>query len=131
MMKRFVFPWKMPSANEYINACRINRYAGGKMKADEEQKLIWAIREQGGQPLTPPLKMRTRWYEKNKRRDHDNIVFSKKFILDSLQKAGVIGNDNWGWISGFEDTVLLAKDHGWQHDYVVVVELEEVNNGTE
>lgn len=30
-------PFRLPGANEYTNACRRNRFAGGKVKADYTQ----------------------------------------------------------------------------------------------
>ena len=34
-------PEKLPSLNEYINACRSNRYAGAKMKREVEDTISW------------------------------------------------------------------------------------------
>ena len=44
-----------------------------------------------------------RWLCKNKKKDKDNIAFAKKFILDGLVEAGVIKNDGWDDIEGFQD----------------------------
>ena len=36
-MNHFVIEAKLPSLNDYINACRINRFAGAKFKRDVEK----------------------------------------------------------------------------------------------
>ena len=41
-----------------------------------------------------PIALKITWYEKNKRRDVDNITFATKFIQDALVKCGVIENDS-------------------------------------
>lgn len=46
------------------------------------------------------------WIEPDKRRDPDNIISGKKFLLDALRHAGVLKKDGW---SG----VLSIADH-WQ-----------------
>lgn len=43
------------------------------------------------------------WYEKNKRRDPDNVAFAKKFILDSLVESGVLARDSQKYVSAFVD----------------------------
>ena len=40
-----------------------------------------------------PVTVRFTWVEGNRRRDIDNVAFAKKFVLDGLVQAGVIGND--------------------------------------
>lgn len=63
------------------------------------------------------------WYEKTKRRDKDNIAFSKKFILDAMQKAKIIKNDNNNYILGFKD--LFFYDKKIDNNYVKI-EIEEI-----
>lgn len=38
-MTRVEIPLKLPSANEYINECRYNRFASAKYKADIQRKI--------------------------------------------------------------------------------------------
>lgn len=54
--------------------------------------------------FTEPVFVEFHWYEPNMKRDQDNVAFAKKFILDGLQIAGVITNDNYKWVKGFSDT---------------------------
>jgi Holliday junction resolvase RusA-like endonuclease len=52
------------------------------------------------------------WYEKNKKRDYDNISgFGRKVIQDALVENGVICNDGWKNISGFSDLFYVDKEN--------------------
>ena len=94
-------PFRLPGANEYTNACRRNRFAGGKVKADYTQAVALYFR--GLPPVTGPVKVRFTWHERTRRRDKDNVAFGKKFVLDGMQAAGFLPNDNNRWVVGFED----------------------------
>ena len=49
------------------------------------------------------------WYEKDRRRDLDNIYSGKKFILDALVKCGVLQNDTQKWVIGLVDRIHTDK----------------------
>ena len=94
----FKIETRLPSLNEYIDANRRNRQIGARMKREVEDVIgyyIMAARRRGTiRPVDEPVEIHIEWHEKTKRRDVDNIQSSQKFILDALQKAGVIVNDN-------------------------------------
>lgn len=99
---------KLPSLNEYINACRYNRFAGAKMKKDIEEDITWFLK-----PLPvfdKPIRINFTWVEKNNRRDYDNICFAKKFILDAMVKCGKLKDDNRKNVCGFSDSFELGKE---------------------
>lgn len=118
-MSTINLPFRFPGANEYIAACRKNRFAGAKIKADYTQAVALYFR--GLPPVTEPVKIRFIWHERTRRRDKDNVAFAKKFILDGMQAAGLLPNDNNRWVVGFEDcfvydgrdgvTVEVKNDH--------------------
>lgn len=95
-------PLKMPSLNEYINACRTNRHMGAKMKRDIEEAIGWHIATLPR--FEHPVKIHFHWIEGNRRRDLDNVAFAKKFILDALVKCGKLKDDNRRCVTGFVDT---------------------------
>lgn len=99
---------KLPSLNEYINACRSNKYGGAQFKRHEEEKIGWFI----GQLPTfdTPVKIHFHWVEGNKRRDLDNIAYGKKFILDAMVKMGKLKDDNRKCVCAFTDTFEYAKE---------------------
>ena len=75
------------------------------MKARSEAVVINAIRKCLKRvKIVKPVYMEYRWYEKNKKRDLDNISsYGRKVIQDSLVYAHVLKNDGWKEITGFSD----------------------------
>lgn len=113
---------KVPSLNKFVNAQRVNRYAGAKMKRDATRICELFIRKamkNGFEVKNKPTRLKFTWFCKNRREDPDNIQFKKKFILDGAVNAGLLENDGWRQIKGFEDTFEVDKDN-------VRVEIEEV-----
>jgi Holliday junction resolvase RusA-like endonuclease len=101
---------KLPSANDYIKACRTNKYTAAKMKADAENILIWLLKKMPR--YEEPVAITFTWVEKDRRRDPDNISFGAKFILDAMQKAGKIPNDNQMYIRKItHEFVVSAKTY--------------------
>lgn len=110
----FIIPVKLPSLNEYQNACRANRYAGAKFKKETEAVIEIAILKalKSGElyPPPPPVRISFVWHEKTRRRDADNIASAKKYILDAMQRIGVIPNDNRNIVVGFSDEIIDDKN---------------------
>lgn len=117
-MNKIEIPFRLPSLNQYINECRKNRYAGAKMKKTVDEDIGWYIK------LLPkyenPIKIHFIWVEENKRRDLDNVCFAKKFILDSMVKAGKLKDDNRNFVKGFRDDFEYGKSSK------VILEIEEI-----
>lgn len=111
-------PMRLPSLNEYINECRKNKFAGAKMKKQVENDIGWFINKIP--PYKKPIFIHFHWIEENKRRDLDNVCFAKKFILDSMVKAGKLADDNRNFVSGFTDTFEYAKESK------VILEIKEI-----
>ena len=102
---------KLPSLNEYIEACRRNPHCGAKMKASTEAAIIPQLAKL--KKIEKPVHITFIWHEANKRRDKDNVAAGKKFILDALQKAGKLINDNNDYIAGFTDRFEYGgKEYG-------------------
>ncbi len=116
-MNKIEIPIKLPSLNQYINECRKNRYAGAKMKKEVEIDIGWYINQLP--EYKNPIKIHFHWVEENKKRDLDNVCFAKKFILDSMVKAGKLKDDNRNYVKGFKDTFEYGKVSK------VILEIEE------
>lgn len=120
----FVIEDKLPSLNDYIDACRTNHYTGAKFKKKTESLIsAYILVAKAKKTLTPtdkPVVVHFEWHEKTKKRDPDNVASAKKFILDAMQKSGIIPNDNRKYIKGFTDVILDASKD------CVVVTIEEV-----
>ena len=111
-------PFRLPSLNNYINECRKNKFAGAKMKKEVESDIGWYINRLP--QYTKPVKIHFLWIEENKRRDYDNVCFAKKFILDSMVKAGKLKDDNRNFVTGFTDDFEYGKSSK------VILEIEEI-----
>lgn len=101
-------PLKLPSLNDYVNACRTNRFKAAKMKANYEDDIGMFINRLPR--FEEPVTIGFHWVEENKRRDLDNVAFAKKFILDALVKCGKLKDDNRKCVTGFVDTFSYGPE---------------------
>ena len=123
MIYKLEIKQRLPSFNDYIKACRTNKYAGAKMKEKIEYDIwIYILQQLKGIKIEKPVFINFTWVEENGKRDLDNICFAKKFILDALQKASVLKNDNKKFVVGFIDNFEYAKKSK------VIVEMREVTD---
>jgi hypothetical protein len=101
---KFTIRGTLPGLNELIEAERRNRFIGAKLKKQYEAVVMRAARSLGNVEFEEPVYMVYHWYEKDRRRDKDNIcAFGRKVIQDALVKARYLSNDGWKNIRGFED----------------------------
>lgn len=122
MNYKFTIRGTLPGLNELIEAERRNRFIGAKLKKQYEAVVMRAARSLGNVEFEEPVYMVYHWYEKDRRRDKDNIcAFGRKVIQDALVKARFLRNDGWKNIAGFEDRFYVDKDKPR-----VVVEILEV-----
>lgn len=105
---RLTIPGELVDLNTYINAERSNRYAGAKIKS-EMTDYVTLLAKGLKTEIRAPVRITYRWYCKNKRKDKSNIAFAKKFIEDGLVVAGVLKNDGWNDIEGFNDRFYIDK----------------------
>lgn len=92
----FVIPWRLPGMNDFIAALSSSRYRGGALKRTYENDIVLCAKaglDYDG-PYPCAVHLRLHFVESNARRDYDNIQSGQKFILDALQTAGVIANDD-------------------------------------
>ena len=108
---RLTIPGELVDLNTYINAERSNRYAGAKIKAEMTDYITLLAKQLKikNRPIGAPVRLTYHWYCKDKRKDKDNIAFAKKFIQDGLVNAGVLKNDGWNDIEGFNDRFYIDK----------------------
>ena len=110
MLDRRGNPRPFPSYNEHENLARTNRH----LAARQERELVDLVARtarvaadaQGWRMPEAPVRVTLVWHEVNRRRDQDGIRWFEKPLLDGLQKAGVIANDNQGCIDGFSRNIL-------------------------
>ena len=100
---RFVIPGQLPDLNQTIAASKQhwNNYAVEKRR--QTHRVAWLVRAAGLKPITRPVRIKFTWICKDRRKDKDNVRFAAKYILDGLVAAGILADDGWGQINGFED----------------------------
>ena len=111
MIQRLVIDGRLDGLNEYVNACRTHAMVGARVKKENQEFVERYIQIEKIKPAKTPVHIVFSWYEKNKRRDKDNIASAKKYILDALVKQGIIKNDTWDCIQGFEDKFCIDKEN--------------------
>ena len=99
-MQKFTIPFRLPSLNEYIEACRRNPHAGAKLKRDTDDVIKLCIMDAKLKPVELPCIVHMVFTEPNRRRDVDNVESAKKYILDSLTGYGVLRGDGPKWVVG-------------------------------
>jgi Holliday junction resolvase RusA-like endonuclease len=96
---------RFPSLNEYIEANRIHRQKGNKMKRQSQREIAWQLLAQLKKThIDKPVTLEYTFYEPNKKRDLDNVSgYFHKVFQDALVECKVIHNDSWHYITGFSD----------------------------
>ena len=123
-MAEFVIQGTLPGLNEYINAERRNRYTGAALKKRAQSIVAIYARSLDRWRPEKPVHMIYHWYEPNQRRDKDNISsFGRKVIQDALVQIGILNDDGWKDISGFEDRFYVDRKN--PRSVVELIEEEE------
>lgn len=110
---RLIIPGPLPGLNEYIEAERTHRQKGASMKRQCQRIVeLCAKRQLRGFCPSGPVRMDYVWYERNRRRDKDNVSsFGRKVIQDGLVRAGILENDGWAHVDGFSDEFRVDAKH--------------------
>ena len=113
---KFVIKGKLDGLNEYIRACRANRYKGAEMVKKNERLIMAYILQAVNfgevyEVKNYPIKLNINWYEQDNRRDIDNITFATKFIQDSLVRTGILEDDSRKYINQVNHSVFTDKEN--------------------
>lgn len=97
----------LPTFNEAERIKRANRYAANNHKGQTEARIM-------GYALDAPtfkdhVWVYFEWIRPNARNDKDNVSFAKKYILDALQKCGVITGDGWNKVTPYDIRYAVDK----------------------
>ena len=110
-MMKLIIPGELTDLNTYIKKMNSNRFSGNEVKQDETQRVAMEARIcRLGAVTNYPVRIAYHWYSKDRRKDIDNVAFSKKFINDGLVAAGVLENDSRKYVSGFSDSFYIDVD---------------------
>lgn len=108
----FVIPWTLPGMNEYTAAKNYSRYCGHAFKKDVEEGILACLRTSvpTGTVFNHKVRVDILFVEKDRRRDYDNIRAGTKFILDALQKAGILRGDGQKYVYPPKDVFAVDKE---------------------
>ena len=110
MIYRFVIDERLPSLNEYIRAERSGWQAANSMKHKYENIISACARRSHLRQIVKPVRIRYTFYEKDRRRDKDNVSgIAHKLVQDALVKSGILINDSWDYVAGFSDEFQVDK----------------------
>ena len=105
---------RCPTLNEYIDFERGSTIAAAAMKKKCTEQVKEQCLSQQLQSVKGRVDLLFEWHSST-RHDPDNVAFAKKFILDGLQAAGVLENDNRKFIGTMADEIINDDD-----DFVIV-----------
>lgn len=93
MEYKIIIPGRLPALNEMIDEARGNRYKNAGSKKRYTLLCSTIIKQHKIPKLTKKVDVFVTWYEKDKRRDPDNIACGMKYFMDGLMLANIIDND--------------------------------------
>lgn len=105
---------RFPTLNEYIDCERGSTIAAAAMKKKCTEQVKEQCVSQQIESVMGKVDLLFEWHSSTKH-DPDNVSFAKKFILDGLQAAGVLENDNRKFIGTMADEIINDDD-----DFVIV-----------
>ena len=127
----FIYRGKLPGFNVYQNLNRASFHQANALKQKTEadirrQMILYGLRLREVPRFRGAVRIRLVWHEPpskkgGKRRDLDNIVFAKKFLLDAM-KGYVMHDDSLEYVREIADVVLLE---GQGEDFGVEVFIED------
>lgn len=110
---KIIIPLPLATLNEYTNDQRTNIYRGAKTKKKATNKCAKHVQYAMGEGIQFlfPCRLKFTWFDKDRKKDPDNIAFQKKFVLDGMVAAGFMENDGWKQIKGFSDYFFVDKEN--------------------
>ena len=99
-MFTFHIPGPLPGMNEIIQASRTHWNKSRRQKKTFTNLCGYAVLAARVPVFEEPVNIDFAWYEKNQRRDRDNVTAGAKFILDALVETGRLKNDTARWVRG-------------------------------
>jgi hypothetical protein len=101
----------LPGRNEAEKAARTHWSYAARLKKDNTELVYWECVAQQIKPVKGVATIAVAFYEKDLKRDADNVLGGLKYILDGLVLAKVIPNDCRKRIKLFVLPVGLDRDN--------------------
>lgn len=123
MQQKLIIPGRLPGMNEIIATAKSHPKAYSREKKEYTNAIAWQCKAQKLCSIYKTIDVTIKWHCKDRRRDKDNITAGQKYILDGLQKARVIKNDNWECIRSLRHEFAVDKDN--ERIEIILKEVEE------
>lgn len=109
-MQKLVIHGRLPGRNEAEKAARSHWSKGAKMKREYTDLIYFECLSQHIMPFENKVNITVTFYEKDRRRDDDNVISSLKWILDGIVKARVIKDDSPKYVKLYINEIKYDKD---------------------
>jgi len=112
-MIEFEIPGTLTDLNTHLDKARTHWAKAGELKKAETNKVKLIASQYAGQLEEDdfPVDIHCHWVCENRRKDKDNIRFAVKYILDGMEKAGMIENDGWNYVGTLTDSFSVDKEN--------------------
>jgi len=107
---KLVIPGQLPTMNTIINKSKTH-WSNYKRMKDNYDAIVQYYAEQQRIKFFESTVLNITYYRKDKRTDPDNIAAAKKFIIDGLVSAGVLEDDGWAVVKGFNETWEVDREN--------------------
>lgn len=112
MTQTFFISGLLPGANDFMG--KKSRWAYTAIKKEWGEAIGLYILLAKIQPMNR-VSISFTWWERNRKRDPDNIMVAQKFILDALVTRQILTNDGWNAIASLHHTFYEDKRHPGVH----------------
>ncbi len=103
MQQTLTIPGQLPSFTQISKSSRYDK------TSKQTTVAISYLGKQMLKPLCHPADFSFHWICKSRRQAKDNIVGSRKYILNGLVQAKILPNDGWEWVLDFHDTFSVSR----------------------
>ena len=111
MVQKFFIEGCLPGLNEIIHESRRHFVKGNQHKKQWQKNIEWQIKIAKIKPVEQ-ARFEFIWFEKNKKRDKDNIAAGgRKYIFDALVELKILPSDGWKHIVNWTDHFFTVKEH--------------------
>lgn len=111
MEQLLIIKGALPGRNESEKAARTHWTVGAKLKKEYTELVMWECKAQKIKPVQEKARVEVTFYEKDMRRDSDNVFGGLKYILDGIVNAGILKNDTRKLVDLYINPVQLDRQN--------------------
>lgn len=108
-IQKFTDQGTLPGRNEAEYAARSHWSKGSKLKREYTDDVHWQLKIQHIKPVQGKAVLTITFYEKDNRRDADNIYGGLKYLLDGMVQAGIVKDDTRQYVEPIIKPIEIDK----------------------